>query len=519
MKVYLLYKDRDFPWEADLPPTAPMLTRDLDLDTLLGAMAGDDKFLFDVARRVIFRPLLDPEAIRYRQDVLKDCLTNRAVVREIYNLAVDALDRERKRYWGLGGYYPAGRLSGAVASLEIFVDMLKELKLFADTYGHRFVSEGFRTLFAMLRKELDDAFFACVETHLRQLKFRGGVLVSAELGMANKGVNYVLRRPPEWSQGWMERIFAQKPPSYTLHIAPRDEAGAKALGDLRDQGIILVANALVQSTEHVRSFFSMLRTELAFFMGCLNLQERLAQLGEPTSFPEPLALGEHSFACRELYDVCLALALQRKVVGNEVDAEDVQLVMITGANQGGKSTFLRSAGLAQVMLQCGMFAPAEMLRADVCDGLFTHFKREEDVGMKSGKLDEELARMSDIIDAIRPNSVILFNESFAATNEREGSEIARQIVHALLEKNVKILFVTHLYEFAHKMYLEGKESFLFLRADRREDGRRTFKLIEGEPLETSYGEDLYRRIFLSDGGMTGMVDRQGVRHQPAAHPA
>lgn len=64
--------------------------------------------------------------------------------------------------------------------------------------------------------------------------------------------------------------------------------------------------------------------------------------------------------------------------------------------------------------------------------------------MESGKLDEELSRMSGIVDHISSDSMVLFNESFAATNEREGSEIARQIVSALLEKRIKIFFVTHL---------------------------------------------------------------------------
>jgi DNA mismatch repair ATPase MutS len=115
--------------------------------------------------------------------------------------------------------------------------------------------------------------------------------------------------------------------------------------------------------------------------------------------------------------------------------------------------------------------------------------------MKSGKLDEELSRMSDIIDNIMSNSLVLFNESFAATNEREGSEIARQIVSALLEKRIEVFFVTHLYEFAHGFYDKGMENAIFLRAERQADGARTFKLIEGEPLQTSYGEDLYISIF------------------------
>ncbi len=90
---------------------------------------------------------------------------------------------------------------------------------------------------------------------------------------------------------------------------------------------------------------------------------------------------------------------------------------------------------------------------------------------------------------------MLLNESFAATNEREGSEIARQITCALLERRVKVCFVTHLHEFARGMYERHLPNAMCLRAERKEDGERTYKVVEGKPLQTSYGEDLYRRIF------------------------
>jgi DNA mismatch repair ATPase MutS len=120
--------------------------------------------------------------------------------------------------------------------------------------------------------------------------------------------------------------------------------------------------------------------------------------------------------------------------------------------------------------------------------------------MRSGKLDEELSRMSEIIDHITIHPMVLFNESFAATNEREGSEIARQIVSALLDRRVRMICVTHLYELAHGFYQRNAGNVLFLRADRQTDGARTYKLAEGGPLETSFGEDLYNSIF---GAKTG----------------
>ncbi len=120
--------------------------------------------------------------------------------------------------------------------------------------------------------------------------------------------------------------------------------------------------------------------------------------------------------------------------------------------------------------------------------------------MKSGKLDEELSRMSDIVGQLAPDCMMLFNESFAATNEREGSGIARQVVNALLDRRIKVFFVTHLYDFAHSFYAQATQNAMFLRAERQEDGSRTFKLIEAMPLETSFGEDLYQQIFEDANG-------------------
>ncbi|WP_231293827.1 MutS-related protein [Thermoanaerobacterium thermosaccharolyticum] len=241
--------------------------------------------------------------------------------------------------------------------------------------------------------------------------------------------------------------------------------------------------------------FKMLRAELAFYIGCINLYEQLTKIGETICFPVPLSADERKHSFVGLYDISLSLTMKKRVVSNDLNADKKDLFVITGANQGGKTTFLRSIGLAQLMMQCGMFVAAEKFSSNICIGLFTHFKREEDEEMNSCKLDEELSRMSDIVDNIKQDSMILFNESFAATNEREGSEISRQIISALLEARVKIFFVTHLYELSRSLYDKKMDNAIFLRAERKPNGERSFKLVEGELLKTSYGEDLYKKIF------------------------
>ena len=150
------------------------------------------------------------------------------------------------------------------------------------------------------------------------------------------------------------------------------------------------------------------------------------------------------------------------------------------------------------------------LRASVCRQIFTHFIREEDPGMVSGRLDEELQRISTIADQISPHCLILFNESFAATNEREGSEIGRQVVRALLEADIRVFFVSHQFDFSDS-FRRLPEITLFLRAPRQPGGQRTYKLIVAEPLPTSYAQDIYYRIggWLAErhGDATGVPGR------------
>ncbi len=495
MKVLLMHPDQDFNLKDELPPQAEALIQDLELDVLLDAMAAGDPFLRNIAKQALLYSLEDLETIRYRQAILKDCLKNADLVRELYQIPVQALINKQKHWLGIFSLYPSSILSSAVELLEMFVGLLRKMRRIADESLGKFESPGFQRFFNMIQEELDEAYFQEIETHLKELRFRDGVLISAELGMGNEGDHYVLRKPKRQKGDWMKRVFTKRSPVYSFSIPPRDDHGAKAVGELRDRGINLVANAVAQSADHIDNFLKVLRVELGFYVACLNLAERLAEIGEPITFPEPYpsTLRVHTF--RGLYEVCLALTLNQKVVGNDVEGDGKELVIITGANQGGKSTFLRSIGVAQLMMQCGMFVGAERFAANCCSGVFTHYKREEDVSMKSGKFDEELRRMSQIVDLLQPNAMVLLNESFAATNEREGSEIARQIVKALLERRIKVFFVTHMYELARSFYAPNAPKILFLRAERQADGQRTFKYHEGEPLPTSFGQDVYRKIF------------------------
>jgi hypothetical protein len=501
MKVRLLHRDRAFDLQAPLPWNAEALIEDLGLRVLFEAMAGGDAAIFAVARSAILSGFDgDVATIRYRQDVLDDCLRNPEAVREMYAIAAAAMERESNEGRSSLSRNPDWVLRWASATIESFLDALERLHGLAEAHQQAVSSTGMRQLLASMASDLGPEYCTGVRDHLRRLKLGDGVLIGAGLGRGNGSGDLVLLEPqPGGREPWLARLLDRlgwrRRETHGLTIDPADEVGAKALAGLRDRGLALAAGTLGESADHIRGFLDNLRRELAFYVGCLNLRERLASVGMPTVTPTPAASEVHGLAFKRLCNPVLALTIAGRVVGNDAAADGRDLIIVTGANQGGKSTFLRSLGLAQLMMQCGLFVVAEAFSASITGGIATHFRREEDAGMDSGKLDDELARMSVIVDHVEPHMMILLNESFAATNEREGSEIAHQIVSALTDRRIRVVCVTHFHELARRVRVAGDDRVLFLRAERRDDGTRSFAIVEGEPLSTSFGDDLYDEIF------------------------
>lgn len=494
MRVRLLHPERDIDLSPRLPNNLIFLTEDdLELQRLYNAMAAGDAFLLDVAKKVVPLSVPDPDIIVYRQHILADCMANREVVEQMYAIAVEGDEVRRKVFLaGLVFREPGQILSGSVRLLGPLVDNLKQLRRLCDEHAGRFRSSGLRQLTALIADQLSDDYLQQLADHLTELNLPRGTMLSATLGPGNKGRDHTLHIPPR--RGWWDKLTGNHT-GCGFEIDPRDESGSQALADLAGKALNDIANTVTQSADHVRGFFGRLRTELAFYLGCMNLYDRLTEAGVPTCFPEPTPLGTRTFTCRDLRDVGLCLATEKPISGNTIGADGTSLVVVAGANEGGKSTFLRSVGTAQLMMQAGMFVTSQSLRANVTNAVFTHFKREEDDTMTHGKFDEELARMSAIVDFIGPQSMLLCNESFASTNEREGAQIARGIIDAMLECGIKVVYVTHMYDLADSLYRRDKDEYLFLRAERRPDGVRTFRMMPAEPEPTSYGEDSFRRVF------------------------
>lgn len=127
----------------------------------------------------------------------------------------------------------------------------------------------------MVLEELDEGYLTTVRSYLKDLRFDGGVMVSATLGPGNEIGNHMLRKPNARIAHRLRSVLGPKAPSYSFTLDPRDESGTRALAELRDRGSNFAADALARSAEHVEHFFRVLKQELAFYLGCLNLHHSL----------------------------------------------------------------------------------------------------------------------------------------------------------------------------------------------------------------------------------------------------
>jgi len=497
MTVQLLFADRDFDPETAPPSESQDVAKDLELDILIAAMAKGDEEVAAASRGALLAPLADKNAVQYRQDVVAESLTHPELVRQLYELAGEAIQKEREFYFSIFNRHPTTILHTRNEVLVMFIGMLGRLRAFADAHGNEFLAAGYERFFARLREELPDSYLQELRALAGVLRLSSGLQLNARLGADLKG-GYLPTRPELPKQPFWKRLF-RKHRTLTYTLADRDEAGARALSDLQDLGLNSMADTLARATDHILGFFVQLRKEFAFLVGCVQLAERLAAAGCAWCLPELLDPRSPSWNFRGLKDPCLALTTSTPVTANDLDAEGAVLV-VTGANQGGKSTYLRSLGLAQVMAQSGLFVAARSWKGPMAGRVLTHGRREEDVSMKAGRLEEELQRLNRVVDSVRPRSLLLMNESFSSTNEREGSELARQIIGALADRGHRIVFVTHLTDFARSWHEAKKPGVSFLLAERTDHGR-TFRILPGAPLDSSFGRDLYEKVFAEPGSV------------------
>lgn len=501
MRARLLHPDAAFaaahPNEGD-----ESLFRDLELEPIVAAMADRDPVIDRVARAAL-RDATDNTlaTIEYRQAVLADCRRQPERIRRLYALACSALAAEGNARRGLKARLSSVVVRSATEILSVCVDHLERLRQEQPPTAEVWRSRGLNALAATLEEALPDDAIAAMRDHLRQLHRRRDLLVSAHLGAGNKPVGYRLRRLSGADRNRLRRRLPGHRARYRIPLQDDDDRSREALRRLREERLAPLAQSMRRTCEDVEGFLEQLRDELGFYVGCLNLEAALEAAGVATVLPELRSADERAWQVSGLSDAALALVREAPVVTNDLAADGCRTLVVTGANQGGKSTFLRSLGQAQLMAQAGFLVAAAQASLSRCDAVLTHFPRPEDPSLRRGKLDEELARLSACIDALTPATLLLSNESLAVTNQREGARILADVAAAVHDYGARAVYVSHLKELATDIGAWASPHKQLLRAERGADGARNFRIVPGAPEVSSYGRDLYDRI-IGRGGMS-----------------
>lgn len=539
MNAYLLYKDKEWVG-ASKYFDSKSIVQDLGLKTLYMNAGKDvvfengaakqikeqDPFITDAMSRVMVVPLVSKEEILYRQKILKDCLENESFIQDLYKAATSIVgewDKLGRRATGYSGRSDdAGWTVTQIHLTSLFVSGLKKIKKLLRGSTVLLSSEGLKNLAKRLNEEFDDEYEKKIETLLNDVSFyvkeseeKDGALfvysprlvIQGKLGaglklkdvklkeVTSKMVRY--RNPKSTISKIVGFKNSLTPDSFSVKMTPAIE---KQVVQLEQNTVNYIMTFTGEFLDRFSGFFDQLLFQTAFYRGAVNLSRHMKRIGIDYCFPT--VCERNNLAFSELKEFVMCMEQRVNAVGNTCNIHDKMLVIITGANQGGKSTFLRSVGIAQVMMQAGLQVAAESFSSGIFTSLFTHFTRREDSAMNSGRLDEELGRMNSIIDHLDNASLVLLNESFATTTEIDGSIIAYDIIKAMNEAGVKVITVTHLLSFAQKIYAETEEKeknnehsdITFFCAERKEGGVRTFKMIQSVPELTSFGLDLYADV-------------------------
>lgn len=525
MKVHLMFPDRDAPvapgalvarvWrmepvrlgEEGAPEVVEDLVQDLQVDVVLDAMGGGDAMVREVCRETLLRPESDPEVVTWRQEILADCRVDPTIATSLRSLAQAGLDAEKDSWWVVSRRSPIP-VDQSVRTLRAQLDRLERLRSETTPILHSAHSRGLRDLGRTLDTEVDDGWLADARHVLDVLSASGVVLATARLAPGGE-VADPLPVVPEWTGRFRKRVRMQAP-RVSFRIADRDESGFKSLEELRVRTLARVGAELEQAVTHIHSFFVHLRWESSFLIGCLTLEERLARAGVEQCVPRCLAPGGAHLHLDGVVDPGLALRGGAAPVPNDVDGQDRGLVVVTGANHGGKTTLLRAVGLVNLLASCGMRVPARGAEISLAPVVVTHWSREEEGGDGGGKLEGELVRLDRAVATMVPGALLLSNESFSSTDEAEATRIGLGVFRGLVGAGIRVVAVTHVVSLARELSSSGRPPAVFLRAQRGVGGTRPYRIVPGEPLRTSFAEDLWEKEFgyplggeVSGGGTGG----------------
>jgi len=555
--------ERDIPADFSLlwPPGVPAGTssfwldkdsvQDLGLDHTIAAFTPEQTSR-DEMRKLFVQLCQDPAVIGYRQDVIDDLLRYpdlAACFEKLLPMLSALSERGPVKTKGVPVLY---RVIWQLSELEIYVECVKSLQAAFAEIGSDLRSEALgwlRDVVATIgRDEVFQNLVRELPGLLGQMRGISSVTIGVNLDSQMRPFQATLlsvNKEPFTEAKLLDMLVGSAGDLQgvtQLHRAPGAGSGTanpilvplfRDLSDVMQQVCKPVEQALKQYVRFNTRQLAGLSHEFAFYLTAVQLIRRIEASGLPMCKPELAPQEERVCEIDDCF--CLNLTLHlllgsgRGDLRHEITPNKVRLgslghvFILTGPNQGGKTTYTQAVGLAQILAQVGMYVPGSRARISPVDGIYTHFPIEEKVGRDTGRFGEESKRLSSIFQRATRHSLVLLNESLSSTAAGESLYLARDVVRILMLMGARVIFATHLHELAAGVdalnaETAGDSRVASLVASLVSEGgngtgdeiQRTYRVVPSPPMGYSYAQEIARRYGISFEQLEAQLKERGV---------
>jgi len=436
---------------------APDFFADLNLDQLLASMtAGREQYEL---KPFFYAPLHEVAAVRYRHEVLRDL--EQPDVRASIDGFAERMERMREHL------AQVERLSYELQQQAWFLDAVgvycAAVRTLADELAAREMKVTSRGL---------DGFRAYLADYVASERFTSLAAETQALREALAGIRYALRingarvtvsrydGEADYSAEVQETFAKFKQGAVKCYLVTLpDLAGmnhveaqiAERVARLYPEVFGTLAASCSGHRDFLDATVARFDREVQFYRAYLQLIGRLGAAGLPFCYPRVSARSTE-VAARETFDIALANKLTPAggtVVGNDFHLTGPERVLVvTGPNNGGKTTFARTFGQLHYLASLGLLVPGRQARLLLPDRVYTHFEREEAIETLRGKFEDELVRVHQILERATSDSVIVMNESFTSTTLNDALFVGAEVMRRILDLGCLGVYVTFVDELA-----------------------------------------------------------------------